>query len=805
MPPVETLAKPGEELRRRLSKAFEGMMKALFKEKGSQLRVEILADPAVQEFVGAHAGVLDSTFEKVGMSDATRRLLTRSDYIFSGMKAFHELHEAFPSLLDENGNRKPFERFLNDVRKIDQTYNANYLRAEYNFVARSAQMAARWESFQEDGDRYNLQYRTQRDDRVRPEHAPLDRVTLPMSDPFWKEYFPPNGWNCFTGGTPVLTTSGWKRIKEVRRGDLVVGGSGKLREVIGTHAKTVDEELVRVLAKGGIATCTKNHRFCTSRGWVAASDLQPGDIIVQVGKNTAFHKVVNAIKNAATLLCYGGVTLVGDRKPAPALTVDDKIEGRDVEIDDIPSYEESLLEWKGFCRQVGGHDFLGLAQWLSQCAHSCRMLQTGRLTRHFAFLDHLFPAEGGGDGELLRNLSHKLAVGLGLALADVSSLKRELVVGLRKFLACFKPPLRRVDPLGPDRRATLAGLDTALGEHPEHGAEVDVPMGREPSDAPLLRDIPLLRGIRDIHAFDGFNSAFDFVRKTFLHDRYIVVEGKVTIKKSETKVYNLSVAGDESYVVPVGIVHNCRCQVVQVLKSKYPVTPHEEAMRLGREALRRDTRGIFRFNPGMERKTLPDYNPYTIRDCRTCDVAKGKVKLARFIPDNEVCAACRLVHLCEKLRGEIIKHGNGTIEVSDLVDRKDSDYPRLMQVAEFFAKDGAYVLLSPKMTRPAKFDYDCVYGSLKDTPYYGKCPDLKIGDFWYEHEGFTTSNPKRAFSNMVNHGLRQSDRIIIDKPDLTDAYMKRVIHQRIKDGHLITEVWLKEGQSLRLLYKKSEE
>lgn len=37
-----------------------------------------------------------------------------------------------------------------------------------------------------------------------------------------------------------------------------------------------------------------------------------------------------------------------------------------------------------------------------------------------------------------------------------------------------------------------------------------------------------------------------------------------------------------------------------------------------------------------------EYNPYTIRRCRDCDIAKGKLKLA-FIPDNELCAACRLI------------------------------------------------------------------------------------------------------------------------------------------------------------------
>ncbi len=194
--PVEELVAPSDDVRKRLSSLFTGMMKSLFKEKGSEFRVELVADPAVQEFVGAHASALDSAFEKVEMSEAMRRRLTRSNYIFSGMKAFHELHEAFPSLLDENGNRKPFERFLNDVQSIDKTYNANYLRAEYNFVAASAEMAGRWEQFMRDGDRYNLQYRTQQDDKVRPEHAALDRVTLPPSDSFWEEHWPPLSWGC---------------------------------------------------------------------------------------------------------------------------------------------------------------------------------------------------------------------------------------------------------------------------------------------------------------------------------------------------------------------------------------------------------------------------------------------------------------------------------------------------------------------------------------------------------------------------------------------------------------------------------
>ena len=58
---------------------------------------------------------------------------------------------------------------------------------------------------------------------------------------------------------------------------------------------------------------------------------------------------------------------------------------------------------------------------------------------------------------------------------------------------------------------------------------------------------------------------------------------------------------------------------------------------------------------------------------------------------------------------------------------------------------------------------------------------------------------------MMTHSLKQSSRIIINKPNLTDAYMKRIIRQRINDGQTIDEVWIMEDSYVRCLYKKSEE
>ena len=152
-----------------------------------------------------------------------------------------------------------------------------------------------------------------------------------------------------------------------------------------------------------------------------------------------------------------------------------------------------------------------------------------------------------------------------------------------------------------------------------------------------------------------------------------------------------------------------------------------------------------------------------------------------------------------------IRRKKGLIRINRLVNQNDNDYNKLYQIAEYFADKGSVVELAPKMSRSSNFEYESLYYDLIGTKYEGKCPDLKIDGLWYEHEGFVTDNPKTAFRNMLNHGLKQSSRIIINRPNLTDAFMKRIIKQRVKDGHDIDEVWIMDDNSIIPLYKKSEE
>ena len=116
---------------------------------------------------------------------------------FSSAKTLAELEYINSLILDKNGRIKPEHQFMQDVKKANILFNRNYLQAEYQTAKRGAQMAHLWNKFLEQKEYYpNLVYRTVGDSRVRPEHATLNGVVKPIDDPFWKTYYPPNGWRC---------------------------------------------------------------------------------------------------------------------------------------------------------------------------------------------------------------------------------------------------------------------------------------------------------------------------------------------------------------------------------------------------------------------------------------------------------------------------------------------------------------------------------------------------------------------------------------------------------------------------------
>lgn len=189
-----------------IQKAFNKAARHIHRQHG--YKPEMLTDAPVADLISATASAYREPLRQIGMRREIPPELTaaleQNTFVFSGFKTHHELTEASRLLRDADGGFKPFNQFLNDVQTLNETYNRNYLRAEYNFATASTEMAVKWKEWEADGDDYDLQYRTAGDDRVREEHAALDGITLPPSDKFWNSYLPPNGWNCRCTAVQVL-------------------------------------------------------------------------------------------------------------------------------------------------------------------------------------------------------------------------------------------------------------------------------------------------------------------------------------------------------------------------------------------------------------------------------------------------------------------------------------------------------------------------------------------------------------------------------------------------------------------------
>ena len=148
----------------------------------------------------------------------------------------------------------------------------------------------------------------------------------------------------------------------------------------------------------------------------------------------------------------------------------------------------------------------------------------------------------------------------------------------------------------------------------------------------------------------------------------------------------------------------------------------------------------------------------------------------------------------------------GKVLIPKNIYKKGSDYKQLVNIANLFAKKGETVRLNPAVHFKSS-EYKQIYGALIGTVYERKCPDLKIGDLFYEYESFEPPFRKKKISSMITKGTRQSSRIIIDNnKGASDRFIRDNIYMRLKDKTFkydIDEVWLYEKGKIRLLFKKT--
>jgi hypothetical protein len=98
------------------------------------------------------------------------------------------------------------------------------------------------------------------------------------------------GVSCFAAGTPVLTPDGVRPIEEIQVGDLVLSRDqfnieGEVRARPVEKLRRGNAEIIELIIGGQVIRATALHPFFVrARGWTAAEDLIPGDLLATDGE-----------------------------------------------------------------------------------------------------------------------------------------------------------------------------------------------------------------------------------------------------------------------------------------------------------------------------------------------------------------------------------------------------------------------------------------------------------------------------------------------------------------------------------------
>jgi len=153
----------------------------------------------------------------------------------------------------------------------------------------------------------------------------------------------------------------------------------------------------------------------------------------------------------------------------------------------------------------------------------------------------------------------------------------------------------------------------------------------------------------------------------------------------------------------------------------------------------------------------------------------------------------------------------GKIDVYKFIDQTSDDFENVLKCCEYFAAQGAHVIIYPQFSVTiGNIAYEHIFSSLRNTQYWGRCPDFTVNGVWYEHEGFDTkkeiSCQKKKLSkycNMLSRGVKQSDKIIVEDTGVWRQSARRIIHNRIyKEKQNISEVYIRTNSGLETIYKK---
>lgn len=153
----------------------------------------------------------------IGLStDREIRMLVR-DLPARQKRAINELYGKIARSATNSTRARVRDRMIASVREYAAGERKGYAkklriiatqqRSELDTIIRTqnaiAFNAAIWHESQDADDLWGWELTTAGDERVRASHAEMDGVRYPKNHPFWKKYFPPNGWRCRCTPNPI--------------------------------------------------------------------------------------------------------------------------------------------------------------------------------------------------------------------------------------------------------------------------------------------------------------------------------------------------------------------------------------------------------------------------------------------------------------------------------------------------------------------------------------------------------------------------------------------------------------------------
>jgi len=146
---------------------------------------------------GEHARAF--TVAKAMQLDILQDIRAAVDKALAEGQTLQQFQKGLRPVLEETGwwGRKPMEDPKTGRTRDVQLGSPRRLKTIFDVNLRTSYAAGKWAQIERNkARRPYLRYVAVLDQRTRHEHRQWHGTVLPADDPWWKDHYPPNGWNC---------------------------------------------------------------------------------------------------------------------------------------------------------------------------------------------------------------------------------------------------------------------------------------------------------------------------------------------------------------------------------------------------------------------------------------------------------------------------------------------------------------------------------------------------------------------------------------------------------------------------------